>query len=139
MFGSATKDGATIAKEIASEDKLENLAIKVCSEISKRTEEEAGDGTTTSIIVAEALYRAGEKALDSGLPFYKFKASLESAAEKAKKMIREMARKELSDDDIHNVLLVASNYDHEMSSLILSVLQQTHRNGSIIIEESRGI
>src|SRR6185295_9292077 len=60
MFGSATKDGATIAKEIESEDKLENLAIKVCSEISKRTEEEAGDGTTTSIIVAEALYRAGE-------------------------------------------------------------------------------
>lgn len=140
MFPQATKDGATVAREIESEDKLEDLAIRVCREISMRTEEEAGDGTTTSIILAEALVRKGFELIGNGnIHYHHFKRQLERSLKIVLESLEHHSKKHLSDADIKSIIRVSSNYDEDLVNLISKAIEKTNRHGALLIEEARGL
>lgn len=137
----ATKDGANIAREMESEDKVEDMAIRVCRELSLRTEEEAGDGTTSSIIVAEALWRLGKKAIEDGMHYHELLSQLKNAEEEVLDFISTypQSSEELLEEELRSIIRVSSNYDEELVGLLSEALEKTNRAGTVLIEEARGL
>jgi len=135
---SITKDGVTVAREIELEDPFENMGAQLAKQVATRTNDVAGDGTTTATVLAQALVRGGLKVVASGANPMFVKRGIDKALVAAVTDLRSQARPVLSKEQIEHVASISAN-DREIGVLIADVMEKVGKDGVITVEESRGI
>jgi chaperonin GroEL len=139
-FGSPTitKDGVTVAKEIELDDPYENMGAQLCKEVASKTNEIAGDGTTTATVLAQSIVNEGLKNVTAGANPIFLKRGIDKAVEKA---VEEMKKHSISvetKESIANVAAISGN-DKEIGELISEAMDKVGKDGVITVEESKGI
>jgi chaperonin GroEL len=135
---SITKDGVTVAREIELEDPFENMGAQLAKQVATKTNDVAGDGTTTATVLAQAIVRAGLKIVTSGANPMAVKRGIEAGLVEAVKDLRAQARPVLTKDQIAHVAAISAN-DKQIGELIADVMEKVGKDGVITVEESRGI
>src|SRR5210317_897848 len=113
-----TKDGVTVAKEIELEDKFENMGAQMVREVASRTNDEAGDGTTTATVLAQSIVREGVKAVAAGMNPMDLKRGVETAVEAVVADLRKRSRKISDNTEIAQVGTISANGDREVGNMI---------------------
>ncbi len=131
-------DGVSIAKEIELRDPFENMGAQLAKEISSKTNDVAGDGTTTATVLGQAIVREGLKNVASGANPMALKKGIEMAVQTAVETLRDMARPVTGKDQIAQVASISSD-DTEIGNMIAEVMEKVGKDGVITVEESRGI
>jgi len=131
-----TKDGVTVAHEVFFKDRIENMGAQIVKEVSANTAFEAGDGTTTSTVLANAIFQNGLKRLNEVNPVA-MKRGMDKMVELVLEELKENSR-EISDEDIVNVATISANGDREIGELIAKAISEVGRNGIITVEEASG-
>jgi chaperonin GroEL len=140
-FGSPgiTKDGVTVAKEIDLEDNLENMGAQLVKEVASRTADVAGDGTTTATVLAQAIFREGNKYVTAGANPMELKRGIDKAVEAAIKSIKASAKKVSNKKEIEQVATISANSDTIIGQQIAEAMDRVGRDGVITVEEARGM
>jgi chaperonin GroEL len=133
-----TKDGVTVAREIELEDPFENMGAQLAKQVATKTNDVAGDGTTTATVLAQALVRGGLRIVASGANPMAVKRGIDKALVAAVADLRSQARPVLTKDQIAHVAAISAN-DHAIGELIADVMEKVGKDGVITVEESRGI
>ncbi len=133
-----THDGVTVAKEIELEDPYENMGAQLLKEAATKTNDVAGDGTTTATVLAQAIVNEGMKNVAAGANAMLLKRGLEVGSEAVVKAIREMARPVDTREDVANVAAISAA-DMEIGNLIADVMDKVGKDGVITVEESKGL
>ena len=131
-------DGVTIAREVELKDPFPNMGVQLVKEASSKTNDDVGDGTTTSTVVAQAMIRDGFRNLTAGTDPMALKRGLELAVDGIRNEIRDMARPVSGKEQIHQVA-VLSAHDQEMGELIADVMDNVGPQGIVSVEESKGL
>ncbi|MEM4605915.1 MAG: chaperonin GroEL [Candidatus Pacearchaeota archaeon] len=134
-----SNDGVTIAKEIELKDKFENIGAKLIKEISSKTQDAAGDGTTTAIILGQSIIKEGMKTIAAGSNPIEIKKGLEKAS---KKIIEEIKKRSVEVKDkkmISQVATISSNNDEEIGKLIAEAMEKVGNDGVITVEDGKSI
>jgi chaperonin GroEL len=134
-----TKDGVTVAKQIELTDKFENIGARLLCEIASRVSDEAGDGTTTAIVLAEGLIHEGIKAEAAGMNPMDLKRGIDIAVDTAVADLKKRARDIRTHEEIAQVGTISSNGDTEIGDIIAQAFDQVGHEGAITIEESHGL
>jgi len=134
-----TKDGVTVAKEIELEDKFENMGTQMVKEVASKTNDEAGDGTTTAILLAQAIVKEGCKYVTAGMNPMDVKRGIEAAVEQVKEKLISSAKKVKDSDEIAQVGTISANGDKEIGDMISAAMQKVGNEGVITVEEAKGI
>jgi chaperonin GroEL len=132
-----TKDGVTVAKEIELEDKFENLGAQLLREVASKTNDAAGDGTTTATVLAQAIVKEGAKAVAAGLNPLDLKRGIDLAVTEAVKDIQKRAKKVQSSDEIAQVGSISANGDVSVGKIIATAVDKVGREGVITVEEAK--
>ena len=132
-----TKDGVSVAKEIELENNFENMGAQMVKEVAQKTNEDAGDGTTTATVLAQAIYREGIKLVTAGHNPMDLKRGVDIAVEKIIVKLKEMSKEVKSSEEIAQVGTISANNDIEIGSLISEAMAKVGNNGVITIEESK--
>lgn len=137
-FGSPsiTNDGVTIAKEIELEDKFENIGASLIKEVAEKTNEAAGDGTTTSTVIAQALVREGLKFVEVGISPIGVRNSMEEAKDKIVAILKKNSKKINSKEEIAQVATISAESE-EMGNMIAGVMDEVGKDGVITVEDSQ--
>ena len=140
-FGSPaiTKDGVTVAKEIDLADKLENMGAQLVKEVASKTADVAGDGTTTATVLAQAIFREGNKYVTAGANPMDLKRGIELAVEVAVENIKKSARKVSKKEEIQQVATISANSDTIIGEQIAEAMERVGRDGVITVEEAKGM
>ncbi|HNO25867.1 MAG TPA: chaperonin GroEL, partial [Leptospiraceae bacterium] len=140
-FGSPTitKDGVTVAKEIELEDSIENMGAQMVKEVSTKTNDIAGDGTTTATILAQAIITEGLKNVTAGANPMALKHGIDKAVSAAVEHIKKKAVKIENKQDIANVATISANNDKEIGNLIADAMDKVGKDGVITVEEAKSI
>ena len=140
-FGSPTitKDGVSVAKEIELEDKLENAGAQMVREVASKTADIAGDGTTTATVLAQAIFREGNKFVTAGANPMELKRGIEKAVAVAVAYIKETAKPVSGKKEIQQIATVSANSDEEIGSQIADAMEKVGQDGVITVEEAKGI
>ena len=140
-FGSPriTKDGVTVAKEIELEDKFENMGAQMVKEVASRTNDEAGDGTTTATVLAQAIVKDGLKQVAAGLNPMDLKRGIDLAVSKVVESIKAAAREVADSDEVAQVGTVSANGEAEIGRMIADAMQKVGNDGVITVEENKGL
>jgi chaperonin GroEL len=133
-----TKDGVTVAREIELEDPFENMGAQLAKQVATRTNDIAGDGTTTATVLAQAIVRGGMKLVASGYNPMAVKRGIDKALVAAVADLRSQARPVLTKEQIAHVASISAN-DKEIGELIADTMEKVGKDGVITVEESRGI
>ena len=138
-FGSPqiTKDGVTVAKEIELPDPFENMGAQMVKEVASKTNDVAGDGTTTATLLAEAIYREGLKNLTAGANAMALKAGIDKATAAVTESIAKLAKKVKSADEIAQVATISANGDEEIGKMISDAMDKVGKEGTITVEEAK--
>src|SRR5690625_322813 len=138
-FGSPliTNDGVTIAKEIELEDQFENMGAQLVAEVASKTNEVAGDGTTTATVLAQAMIREGLKNVTFGANPVGLRRGIEKAVEVAVKELEKISQPVESKESIAQVAAISAD-DDEVGQLIAEAMERVGNDGVITIEEARG-
>ncbi len=131
-------DGVTIAKEIELEDSFENMGAQLLKEASKKTNDDAGDGTTTSTVLAQAIIQEGFKIVAAGADPMAVKRGLERGMSTVRESIKDLSTPVVGREQIANVA-VLSSHDDEMGNLIADVMDKVGKDGVITVDESKGL
>jgi chaperonin GroEL len=134
-----TKDGVTVAKEIELRDKFENMGAQMLREVATRTSQEAGDGTTTATVLAQALMREGVKAVAAGLSPMELKRGIDKAVEAAIDDIKKRSKPVSTKDEIVHVGAISANGDQEIGLLLGQAMQKVGSDGVITLQQARSI
>jgi chaperonin GroEL len=137
-FGSPTitNDGVSIAKEIELEDRIENLGAEIVKEVASKTNDVAGDGTTTATVLAQAIINEGLKNVAAGANPLLIKRGIELAKQKVVDYLKSISKPISQKDEIAKVATIAAE-DHEMGNLIAEIIEEIGKDGVITIEESK--
>ena len=137
-FGSPliTNDGVTIAKEIELEDKFENMGARLVKEVSTKTNDVAGDGTTTATVLAQAMVKEGVKNVAAGADPMSVKRGMDKATDAAVKGLKEISSAVNGKEDIARVASISAN-NKEIGNLIADAMDKVSKDGVITIEESK--
>ena len=135
----STKDGVTVAKEIALKDKFENIGAQLVKEASAKTSDLAGDGTTTAIVLAEAIFALGVKNVTAGANPMSVKRGIDAAADAVCKELSNLATPISSPEEIEQIATISANNDKEIGAIIGQAMQKVGKDGTITIAEARGI
>ncbi|HLU38900.1 MAG TPA: chaperonin GroEL, partial [Planctomycetota bacterium] len=130
-------DGVTVAKEIELEDPFENMGAKLVQEVSKKTNDVAGDGTTTATVLAESIVVNGQRFLMAGVNPMELRAGIEQAVEAVVDELGKMAKKVKSREEIAQVGTIAGNNDPEIGTLFADAVEKVGQEGVITIEEGQ--
>ncbi len=130
-----TNDGVTIAKEIELEDAYENMGAKLAYEVANKTDNVAGDGTTTATVLAQTMVREGLKQVAAGANPMELKRGIEGAVEAAVKAISDMARDIETTDEIAHVASISANNDESIGRVIADAMDKVGKDGVITVEE----
>ena len=131
-----TKDGVSVAKEIELEDKVENLGAQILKEAANKTNDRAGDGTTTTIVLAEAIAREGVKAVTAGMNPMDLKRGIEAASEKILEEIKKASKNISSSEEISQVATISANGDADIGAKIAKAFEKVGKDGVITVEEA---
>jgi chaperonin GroEL len=134
-----TKDGVTVAKEIELEDKFENMGAQMVKEVASRTNDEAGDGTTTATVLAQAIYREGVKLVAAGHNPMDLKRGIDAAVATAVELIRGQARDVAGQDEIAQIATISANGDATIGEIIAEAVEKVGNEGVITVEEAKGL
>jgi chaperonin GroEL len=135
----STKDGVTVAKEIALKDKFENMGAQLVKEASSKTSDVAGDGTTTAIVLAEAIYSFGVKNVIAGANPMSVKRGIEKAVEKMNEALDKIATKISKPEEVKQIATISANNDPEIGAIIAEAMEKVGKDGTITIAEAKGI
>jgi len=138
-FGSPqiTKDGVTVAKEIELPDPFENMGAQMVKEVASKTNDVAGDGTTTATLLAEAIYREGLKNLTAGANGMALKRGIDKATAAVVEAIAKLSKKVKSADEIAQVATLSANGDAEIGKMISEAMDKVGKEGTITVEEAK--
>ena len=138
-FGSPqiTKDGVTVAKEIELPDPFENMGAQMVKEVASKTNDVAGDGTTTATLLAEAVYREGLKNLTAGANAMALKRGIDAATGAVVDAIAKLAKKVKSPEEIAQVATLSANGEEEIGKIISEAMDKVGQNGTITVEEAK--
>ncbi|HBS49969.1 MAG TPA: chaperonin GroEL [Rhodobacteraceae bacterium] len=134
-----TKDGVSVAKEIELEDKFENMGAQMVKEVAQRTNDEAGDGTTTATVLAQAIVKEGMKSVAAGMNPMDLKRGIDLATAKVVEAIRSAARKVENSDEVAQVGTISANGEAEIGRQIADAMQKVGNEGVITVEENKGL
>ncbi len=132
-----TKDGVTVAKEIELEDKFENMGAQMVREVASKTNDLAGDGTTTATVLAQAIVREGAKAVASGMNPMDLKRGIDKAVEAVVSELKANARKITRNDEIAQVGTISANGDAEIGRYLAEAMEKVGNEGVITVEEAK--
>ncbi|BBU58696.1 MULTISPECIES: chaperonin GroEL [Mameliella] len=134
-----TKDGVSVAKEIELEDKFENMGAQMVKEVASRTNDEAGDGTTTATVLAQAIVKEGMKAVAAGMNPMDLKRGIDLATAKVVDAIKNAARTVENSDEVAQVGTISANGEAEIGRQIADAMQKVGNEGVITVEENKGL
>jgi len=134
-----TKDGVTVAKEIELSDRFENMGAQMVREVASKCNEEAGDGTTTATVLAQAIAREGMKAVAAGMNPMDLRRGVDLAVEAVVKDIKERAKPVKTNDEIAQVGTVSANGDRAVGDMIAQAMQKVGKEGVITVEEAKSL
>src|SRR2546425_5108470 len=133
-----TKDGVTVAKEIELADKFENMGAQMVREVASKTSDQAGDGTTTATVLAQAIVREGAKAVAAGMNPMDLKRGIDLAVEAVVEDLRKRSKKVSTNAEIAQVGTISANDDSEIGDMIAEAMQKVGNEGVITVEEAKG-
>ena len=134
-----TKDGVTVAKEIELEDKFENMGAQMVKEVASRTNDTAGDGTTTATVLAQAIVREGLKSVAAGMNPMDLKRGIDLAVENAVAAIKSSSREVKDSAEVAQVGTVSANGEAAIGEQIADAMQKVGNEGVITVEENKGL
>jgi chaperonin GroEL len=134
-----TKDGVTVAKEIELEDKFENMGAQMVREVASKTNEVAGDGTTTACVLAHSIVREGAKAVAAGMNPMDVKRGVDQAVRVVVEDIKKRSKKVKGTEEISQVGTIAANGEKEIGEMIARAMQQVGNEGVITVEEAKSL
>src|SRR5213592_4516986 len=132
-----TKDGVTVAKEVELDDPYENMGAQLVKEVASKTNDVAGDGTTTATVLAQAILSEGLKNVAAGANPMTLKAGIDLAVERAVEEIKKLSIKVETKEDVQSVASIAGN-DAEIGKMISDAMDKVGKDGVITVEESKG-
>ncbi len=132
-----TKDGVSVAKEIELEDKFENMGAQMLREVASKTNDLAGDGTTTATVLAQAIVKEGAKAVASGMNPMDLKRGIDLAVDAVVKELKTNARKITSNSEIAQVGTISANGDAEIGRYLAEAMEKVGNEGVITVEEAK--
>jgi len=132
-----TKDGVTVAKEIELEDKFENMGAQMVREVASKTNDAAGDGTTTATVLTQAIVKEGAKAVASGMNPMDLKRGIDKAVEAIVEELKKNARKVTKNDEIAQVGTISANGDQEIGRFLAQAMEKVGNEGVITVEEAK--
>ncbi|MGB1936657.1 MAG: chaperonin GroEL [Akkermansiaceae bacterium] len=140
-FGSPTitKDGVSVAKEIELEDPYENMGAQLIREVSSKTSDIAGDGTTTATVLAEAIYKEGLRNVTAGANPISLQRGIMKASEAIVAKLHEISKEVSDTSEIAQVATVSANWDTEIGNIIAEAMDKVGKDGTITVEEAKGI
>lgn len=140
-FGSPliTKDGVTVAKEIELKDRYQNIGAQMLREVASKTNDMAGDGTTTATVLAQAIFREGLKNVVAGANPMSLKKGIERGVEAAVAEIESLSKKVKSKEEFTNVASVAANGDRQIGALLAEAIDKVGKDGVVTVEEGKTI
>ena len=133
----SSKDGVTVAKSIELEDRVENMGAQMVKEVASKTNDLAGDGTTTSTLLAREIYKQGLKVLTSGANAVDIKKGIDSAVKETVTYLEDTSKDITEESQLRQVATISANNDQEVGELIFTAMDKVGRDGVITIEESR--
>jgi chaperonin GroEL len=135
----STKDGVTVAKEIELTDRFENLGAQMVREVASKTNDAAGDGTTTATVLAQAIVAEGLKYVAAGMNPMDLKRGVDKAVAKVVEEIKNASKKVTTNDEIAQVGTISANGDHDVGAMIAKAMAQVGNEGVITVEEARSL
>ena len=134
-----TKDGVTVAKEIELEDKFENMGAQMVKEVASKTNDNAGDGTTTASILAQAIVGEGIKYVTAGMNPMDIKRGIDKAVENVIDSLKKTSKKVIAIEEVAQVGTISANGEKENGDMISKAMQKVGNEGVITVEEAKGI
>ena len=134
-----TKDGVTVAKEIELEDKFENMGAQMVREVASKTNDLAGDGTTTATVLSQAIVKEGSKAVAAGMNPMDLKRGIDIAVEAVVSDLKSHAKKVTSNSEIAQVGTISANGDTEIGRFLAEAMQKVGNDGVITVEEAKSL
>ncbi len=134
-----TKDGVSVAKEIELKDPFENMGAQLVREVSSKTNDVAGDGTTTATVLAYAIVREGLKAVSAGMTPIEIKRGIDKATALAVEEVKKNSRAVKGNDDITHVATISANNDPEIGKILADAIEKVGKDGVITVEESKNM
>jgi chaperonin GroEL len=134
-----TKDGVTVAKEIELEDKFENMGAQMVREVASKTNDLAGDGTTTATVLAQAIVKEGAKSVAAGMNPMDLKRGIDLAVEAIVKDLQAHAKKVTSNEEIAQIGTISANGDTEIGRFLADAMQKVGNEGVITVEEAKSL
>ena len=134
-----TKDGVSVAKEIELEDKFENMGAQMVKEVASRTNDEAGDGTTTATVLAQAIVKEGMKSVAAGMNPMDLKRGIDMATKAVVEAIKAASREVKDTDEVAQVGTISANGEAEIGRQIADAMQKVGNEGVITVEENKGL
>jgi chaperonin GroEL len=134
-----TKDGVTVAKEIELEDKFENMGAQMVREVASKTNDQAGDGTTTATVLAHAIVKEGAKSVAAGMNPMDLKRGVDLAVKEVVKDIERRAKKVKSSEEVAQVGTISANGDKAVGKMIAEAMQKVGNEGVITVEEAKSL
>src|SRR3982075_3586478 len=134
-----TKDGVTVAKEIELADKFENMGAQMVKEVASKTSDQAGDGTTTATVLAQAIVREGVKAVAAGMNPMDLKRGVDMAVDAVVKDIQKRSKKVSTNDEIAQVGTISANGDTEIGRMLAEAMRKVGNEGVITVEEAKSL
>ena len=140
-FGSprTTKDGVSVAKEIELEDKFENMGAQMVREVASRTNDEAGDGTTTATVLAQSIIREGMKSVAAGMNPMDLKRGIDTAVKKVVEQIKSISTPIKGSSEIAQVGTISANGEKEIGDMIAHAMDKVGNEGVITVEEAKSL
>ncbi len=135
----STKDGVTVAKEIELSDRFENLGAQMVREVASKTNDAAGDGTTTATVLAQAIVTEGLKYVAAGMNPMDLKRGVDKAVAKVVEEIKATSKKVTTNDEIAQVGTISANGDHDVGAMIAKAMAQVGNEGVITVEEAKSL
>ncbi|MGK5594367.1 MAG: chaperonin GroEL [Parachlamydiaceae bacterium] len=140
-FGSplSTKDGVTVAKEVTLKDKFENMGAQLVKEVASKTSDTAGDGTTTAIVLAEAIFTAGVKNVTAGANPMSIKRGIDKAVSAVLKGLTSIAAPINTNSEVKQIATISANNDGEIGEIIANAMDKVGKDGIITVADAKGI
>src|SRR5918996_3673154 len=134
-----TKDGVTVAKEIELEDKFENMGAQMVREVASKTNDVAGDGTTTACVLAQAIVREGAKAVAAGMNPMDLRRGVDLAVQTVVEDLKKRTKKIKSSEEVAQVGTISANGDKSVGQMIADAMQKVGNEGVITVEEAKSL
>jgi len=134
-----TKDGVTVAKEIELADKFENMGAQMVREVASKTNDAAGDGTTTATVLAQAIVREGAKSVAAGMNPMDLKRGIDIAVERVVEDLKKRSKKISTSDEVAQVGTISANGEKEIGAMIAKAMQKVGNEGVITVEEAKSL